>query len=141
MNATEHCGPYIKQLHDALERIANNSLHGKDLTLVQARTLAILCSFEDAELPLKELEKRMSVSQATAAGVVRRLEQKRFVLGYTSSEDRRVKCVRATDSGKAALASAEVDVERTERQLMNGLTAKECTVFISLLRRVSRNFE
>jgi DNA-binding MarR family transcriptional regulator len=134
-----HCGPYIKQIHDVLEKRANNSMRDKDLTMAQLQLLLFLCESESGGYPLKELEKLLHVSQATSAGIVRRLEQKGFIYGHTSADDKRVKFARITELGRAVCSSAIEDMERAENWLVTGLSAEEKTMFILLLKKVSNN--
>lgn len=93
------CGALVKQIHDALEKDANNMMRPKGLTMAQFSVLMILREAEGLQAPLKELERALHVAQSTAAGIVSRLEQKRYVTCYTSQEDRRIKMVRLTPDG------------------------------------------
>jgi DNA-binding MarR family transcriptional regulator len=134
-----HCGPYIKQIHDTLEKMANNSLRDKDITMAQVQLLTVLYNSLDGRYPLKELENLLAVSQATVAGIVRRLEEKGFVSGYVSADDKRVKFAHITDSGKAICEAAQTEMERTEQQLTASLTPEERVIFALLLKKVSAN--
>ena len=75
MTVGNSCGAFIKQIHDALEKSANNALRHQDLTMAQVGVLLALNDASDHELPLKELEQVLRVAQSTAAGIVTRLEQ------------------------------------------------------------------
>ena len=63
----------LKQIHDGVEKQANNSLRSQGLTLAQVGALIELRSIPEKQLTLKELEKRLHVAQSTAAGIVARL--------------------------------------------------------------------
>ena len=76
------CGTLIKQIHDGLEKQANNSLRTQGLTMSQMGVLIELHFSPEKQMPLKELERRLHVAQSTAAGIVARLEQKGFVEGW-----------------------------------------------------------
>ena len=85
------CGTLIKQIHDGLEKQANNSLRPQDLTMAQVRVLIELRFAPERQMALKELERRLHVAQSTAAGIVARLEQKGFVESFGDANDRRIK--------------------------------------------------
>ena len=72
-------GQLIKLLHDRLERHANNTLRGKDLTMMQVAVLMELQEAEQKQRSMKELERKFCVAQSTVAGIISRLEQKGFV--------------------------------------------------------------
>lgn len=130
------CGALIKQIHDTMEKHANNSMRSQDLTMAQLGVLLELYDTPGQQLPLKDLEKRLHVAQSTTAGIVARLEQKRFVEGFGSPEDRRVKMVRITTDGEECCMSARRNMELAEEGLLSGLTETEKGIFLSLLQKV-----
>jgi DNA-binding MarR family transcriptional regulator len=132
-------GPLIKQIHDSLERNANNLLRAKELTLAQWQLLLVLSNAADGAYPLKQLEKLLHVSQATAAGIVQRLEQKGFVEGYADAEDKRVKNARITAKGIAICKDASERMDSAEERLVRGLSDGEKQIFRELLKKVSEN--
>ena len=69
-------GFLIKQIHDRLEKQANNTLRGKDLTMMQISVLMELQEAEQKERSMKELERKFCVAQSTVAGIISRLEQR-----------------------------------------------------------------
>ena len=98
------CGSMIKQIHDELEKNANNAMRVHDITMAQCSALLMLNGAPDRQMALKELERELRVAQSTAAGIVSRLEQKGLAEGFGSPEDKRVKMVRITQQGKAVEA-------------------------------------
>lgn len=69
------------------------------MTMARMEVLLELNSIPEKQCTLKELEQRLHVAQSTAAGIVIRLEQKRYIEGFGDSSDRRIKQVRITESG------------------------------------------
>ena len=132
----ESCGGLIKQIHDALERNANNAMRPQGMTMAQFGVLLALGWEEDGTLPLKVLEQRLHVAQSTAAGIVARLEQKGFVESFGDLADRRVKLVRITAAGEACCRQAERNMGQTEANLLSGLTETERSIFLTLLKKV-----
>lgn len=130
------CGAIIKQIHDELEKNANNALRPQGLTMAQVGTLLALKDMPEGQCSLKELEQILHVAQSTAAGIVVRLEQKRLVEGFGSPEDKRIKMVRITLAGEECCIHAEQSMEATEKRLLSGLTETESSIFYSLLVKV-----
>ena len=133
------CGALLKQINDALEKNANNTLRPKGLTVMQMRVLLELDQSEEGTLALKTLEKCLRVAQSTAAGIVMRLEQKALAEGFNDKEDRRVKWVRITAAGVACCQQADVDMCREEQGILSGLTPAERSDFLVLLKKVRDN--
>lgn len=130
------CGALVKQIHDALEKDANNMMRPKGLTMAQFSVLMILREAEGLQAPLKELERALHVAQSTAAGIVSRLEQKRYVTCYTSQEDRRIKMVRLTPDGLECCRQADQGMAEAESKIFSGMTQAEQDIFYVLLKKV-----
>lgn len=136
MDIQDSCGTLLKQIHDALEKQANNTLRADGLTMAQVGVLLMLDRAEHRQMPLKELEKALHVAQSTAAGIVSRLEQKGLVESFGDAEDRRVKVVRLSEAGAGCCRTADARMAEAERQLLSSLTEAERDIFILLLRKV-----
>ncbi len=138
MKQNYECGKLIKQIHDELEKQANNALSSQNLTLTQMRVLMELASIPKRQLPLKELESLLHVAQSTAAGIVIRLEQKGYVESFIDANDRRVKRIAITVAGMECCKKAQSHIKMMEEQLLSELTELEKTQFCNLLRKICR---
>lgn len=130
------CGALIKQIHDELEKNANNAMRIQNITIAQCVALVVLHGAPEQQMSLKELERQLHVAQSTAAGVVARLEQKELVESFGSPEDRRIKIVRLTPAGVERCRMAEQNMQEAEENLLSGLTETERSIFLSLLKKV-----
>lgn len=135
------CIALIKQIHDGLEKQANNSLRSQDLTMSQVGALIELRFSPEKQMALKELEWRLHVAQSTAAGIVARLEQKGFVEGFGDASDRRIKMIRITPAGEECCRLADQHMAAFEDTLLTSLTQAERTTFVALLKRVAGNLK
>ena len=108
----------------------------KGLPMAQCSVLMILREAEGLQAPLKELERALHVAQSTAAGIVSRLEQKRYVTCYTSQEDRRIKMVRLTPEGLECCRQADQGMAEAESKIFSGMTQTEQDIFYVLLKKV-----
>lgn len=136
MEKLRDCGLLIKQIHDELQKNANNALRPQDMTLAQLHTLVELDQAPNQQRSLKELEQILHVAQSTVAGIIVRLEQKGFVEGFGDAEDRRIKLVRITPAGIECAHAALHHRAEAEEQLLSGLTETEREIFYSLLKKV-----
>ncbi len=138
MERDYECGKLIKQIHDELDKQANNALSSQNLTLTQMRVLMELEAIPERQMSLKELESIVHVAQSTAAGIVVRLEQKGYVECFADANDRRVKRVAITLSGLECCKKAQSHIRYMEEQLLSGLTESEKTQFCNLLQKICR---
>lgn len=136
MKDQSSCGALIKQIHDELEKNANNAMRSHDITMAQCSVLLVLNEVSEKQMALKELERILHVAQSTAAGIVTRLEQKGLVESLGSPDDKRIKMVRITMQGMQSCSQAEQEMEKAEKTLLSGLTITEQEIFLSLLKKV-----
>ena len=136
MDKRQDCGLLLKQIHDELQKKANNTLRPQNMTMAQLDALVELDRAPDRQRSLKELEQILRVAQSTAAGIIARLEQKGLVEGLGDAADRRVKLVRITPAGAECVRAALHHRAEAEEKLLSGLTETERTIFYTLLKKV-----
>lgn len=137
MNEKNNCGMLIRQINNALEKRVNNQLKEKDLTVSQMSALIEILNAPAKKITFKELEKRLSLAQSTTAGLISRLEQKKLVLVSGDKDDKRIKYVEITSLGKTFCNEAKQEMEHTERELLENLSAKEEETFLSVLEKIN----
>jgi DNA-binding MarR family transcriptional regulator len=118
-------GLKIKIIDEMIAKHANKQLSELGITVTQMHVLIYLHFRKGHESSLKELEKTFETSQATAAGVVVRMEEKEIIESYVSPHDRRVKMIRLTEKGKELLEKSHRDALRTEHMIEAGFTKEE----------------
>ena len=131
----------IKQIHDRLEKQANNAMRASDLTMMQVSFLMTLQSSAEKQLTMKELERCFGVAQSTVAGIVSRLEQKGFVEALGDPADKRIKRVHITQAGERCCAEAVVHKEEAEKKLLAGFSENERKLLHELVEKAARNLE
>lgn len=129
----------IKQIHDSLEKRANNALRPKGLTLMQMSVLAALQETAKKQLSMKEMERHFQVAQSTVAGIVARLEQKGLVEALGDAADKRIKVVHITPEGEALCEEAAYNKSEAEEILLQGFSREEGAILNSLLVRAAEN--
>ena len=134
-------GRLIKLLHDRLEKQANNTLRGKDLTMMQVAVLMELQKAEQKQRSRKELEQKFCVAQSTVAGIISRLAQKSFVEAFGDASDKRIKVVHITPAGEACCREAAGYMAEAEQMLLHGFSENEKVLFNQLLARAADNMK
>ena len=141
MSRNYSCGTLLKQIHDIMEKNANNVLREQELTISQSGVLVLLDEKEGKTASFKELEKDFGVSQPTMVGILNRLMQKDLVEVLTDSEDKRIKKARLTQKGADKCKEGYKHMNSAEEQLLKSLTDNEKMEFYRLLLKVRKSFD
>ena len=141
MSRNYSCGTLLKQLHDIMEKNANNVLREQNLTISQSGVLVLLDEKEGKTASFKELEKEFGVSQPTMAGILNRLVQKDLVEVLTDSEDKRIRKAHLTQKGADKCKEGYKHMNSAEEQLLKSLTDDEKKEFNRLLLRERKSFD
>ena len=141
MSKNYSCGTLLKQIHDIMEKNANNVLREQDLTISQSGVLVLLDEKEEKTASFKELEKDFGVSQPTMAGILSRLVQKDFVEVLTDLEDKRIRKAHLTQKGADKCKEGYKHMNSAEERLLKSLTNDEKKEFNRLLLKVRKSFD
>ena len=141
MSKNYSCGTLLKQIHDIMEKNANNILREQELTISQSGVLVLLDEKEGKTASFKELEKEFGVSQPTMVGILNRLVQKDFVEVLTDSEDKRIRKAHLTQKGADKCKEGYKHMNSAEEQLLKSLTDDEKIEFNRLLLKVRKSFD
>lgn len=134
-------GLLIKQIHDKLEKNANNILRSEGLTMMQISVLMLLQQSEKEQLSMKELEQYFKVAQSTIVGIISRLEQKKFVKRFNNNIDKRIKLVCITPTGKLCCKKAAHQMNQTEKDILHNFSEDECKTLNYLLTKIIDNLK
>lgn len=121
MEQTLPVGLRISLLHRAFRRRMDERLRELDLTGVQFGVLGELMRLEEAgvEVNQRALETATHVTHPTMTEIIRRLEQKGFLLCQPGRNDRRSKRIVSTDKARAL----QLEIDRLDREVFRWLCA------------------
>ena len=134
-------GFLIKLVHDAIDRRINQELEDQHLTNSQLSVLSYLCGRGDADTTIRDIQDFLKISHPTAAGLVRRLEQKGFVHLLTDPRDKRARIVRLDDAVRRGYELEPRPTLELEERLLQGMSVEERQQRCSLLMRVYENIK
>lgn len=126
----------IKEIQTLEEKILNHALRNQDITLSQAKVLDFLLENPDHQATLKHIEKGLNLSQSVTAGIVVRLEQKKYVVSFGDAADKRIKIVQITPLGEQRYLASQKVLGEQEEEALSALTASEKEQFRTLLVKV-----
>lgn len=141
MSKLYSCGTLLKQIHNIMEKNANNILREQDLTISQSGVLILLDEKKGKMASFKDLEKDFGVSQPTMVGIINRLVQKDLVEITTDSEDKRIRRAHLTQKGADKCKAGYKHMSSAEEQLLKNLTDDEKMEFNRLLLKVMKSFD
>jgi DNA-binding MarR family transcriptional regulator len=109
---------------------------GGALSLVHVNVLAVLDI--DGPLPMRVLAETLDVSQASATGIVDRMEQRGLVERRRDDDDRRVIHVALTDEGRRLIAGMAAERRDHLSAILDTLTDRELEGFLLGSRALHR---
>lgn len=131
----------IKWLATVMEQMVNQAISEQELTMSQGAVLFQLVNAPEGMLSLNEIERNVKLSQPVALGIVKRLEEKGFVVSAVNPKDRRAKNIQITDLGRQRLFAARAIMDHTEKELFAGMTPREIDQFRDAAMRMMQNIE
>jgi MarR family multiple gene transcriptional regulator MgrA len=129
-------GYMLKILNDTLEKKMNENLRSHGLTFAQFRTILHIYSNKDETITQKDLEDFFEVSHPTINGILKRLEEKKFITTEISVNRRLTKIVKITEEGINECEKAKDHRVTHEALLAKYLEPGEKETLISLLQKV-----
>lgn len=136
MKGTDLSVMLIKEIHNVEEKILNNALKTQDITISQAKVLSILLNQSAGQASLKHLEKETQLAQSVTAGIIIRLEQKKYIESFGDSSDKRIKIVRITALGEQKFQESQQVLAELENKALSALTEGEAQQLKALLIKV-----
>ncbi len=125
----------LRKVLRATELFNRNLAQSVGLTAAQFRVLQIIA--EKDHCTATEISTRMHISQATVTSLVDKLVDKDMVVRERSQVDRRQTKIIATDSGRAAIATAPDPLQQKFVRKFAALQDWEQAMLIAALERVA----
>ena len=127
---------HIKLINELIEKKANQKLKIYGITVSQIRVVIVLKAAKNETCSMKELEKTLKMSQQNIVGLVKRLEEKKFLYSFADKEDKRIKHVKLTDSGNQLCGTIAFELKKMDEWILGTLTEQEKENFSSLLKKI-----
>lgn len=134
-------GLLLKQINKQIKKRFDKDLQEYDLTLSQSRVLFFLGFREEEKTSLKDIEEHLQVTHPTVVGIVKRLEEKGFVITESDSADRRVKLVFITEKTKGMIQNIDKRGKMMDKKLLKGFSDQEIRELRRMLSIIEHNLE
>lgn len=139
MKERTNVGFLVKQINNIYEKDFNNQLKRLDLTSSQAEVLDYLFRCDEEEVNQKDIEKALSLKNPTVTGILKRMEEKGFVMILPSEKDKRCKNVYLTEQAYDIEKKMEAARRKIDKNLTLGMTKREVQALQKVLNKVLYN--
>ena len=134
-------GFLFKQINTIYEKEFNNRLKKLGITASQCAVLDYLFNTSEEEITQKDIEKALNLKNPTVTGLLKRLDEKGFVLVVPSNKDKRCQNVFLTEKAYDIQRRMELDRKKIDKMLTLGMNKKEVAALEKMLKRVLYNVE
>ncbi len=125
-------GHYIRRLQQIAVAIFLQECQAHGITPVQYAALQSIGNAPGTDQ--RTLARAIGLDTSTVAGVIDRLEARALVLRSASPQDRRVRLLTLTDTGRALLKAAVPAMQRAQQRILHPLPAARRTEFMRMLK-------
>ncbi len=122
-------GFMFKQINTIYEKDFNQLLRNIGITASQCAVLDYLfCSSEEA-VNQRDIEKALSLRNPTVTGLLKRLDEKGYILSVPSDRDKRCKNIYLTEKAYDIQRRMEADRKKIDKKLTLGMNKKEKVLY------------
>lgn len=127
----EPIGFTVKQINNIYEKDLNEKMKKIGITSSQCAVLDYLFHTNKDEVNQRDVERHLSLKNPTVTGILKRLDEKGFILCVPNTADKRKKNIYLTEKAYDVQRRMEADRKKLDRQLTREMTKKE----VGALRR------
>ncbi|MEF9940978.1 MAG: MarR family transcriptional regulator [Lachnospiraceae bacterium] len=139
MEEQKPIGFVVKQINNVYEKDFNKRLKTIGITSSQCAVLNYLFRSEKEEVNQRDIERHLSLKNPTVTGLLKRLEDKGFILSVPSNTDKRCKNIHLTEKAYDIQRRMEADRKQIDKRLTIGMTKKEVQALQKALGQVLYN--
>ena len=132
-------GFLVKQINNIYEKDFNRMLKSIGITSSQCAVLDYLFHSSKEEITQRDIERHLSLKNPTVTGLLKRLDEKGFILSVPSTTDKRCKNIYLTEKADDIQKKMEASRKKSDRQLTMGMTQKEVQALKKALEKVLYN--
>ena len=134
-------GFMFKQINNVYEKEFNNRLRTLGITASQCAVLDYLFVSSKEAVTQRDIEKALCLRNPTVTGLLKRLDEKGFILVVPSNKDKRCKIIYQKETAYDIQRRMEMDRKKLDKMLTIGMNKKEISALEKMLKRVLYNIE
>jgi len=132
-------GVLIKQINNVYEKEFNQLLKTIGITASQCALLDFLFYTDLEEINQKDIEAALSLQNPTVTGLLKRLDEKGYILSIPSNKDKRCKNIFLTEKAYDVRKVIENRRKTIDKSLTFGMTLKEKNMLNVTLKKILYN--
>ena len=132
-------GFLVKQINNVFEKELNERLKDIGITSSQCAVLDYLFHTSKEEVSQRDVEKNLNLKNPTVTGILRRLDEKGYILCVPNAHDKRKKSIYLTEKAYDIQRRMEADRRKLDRELTRGLTKREVEALRKNLEKLLYN--
>ncbi len=132
-------GFMFKQINTIYEKDFNRLLKTIGITASQCAVLDYLFRSSEEAVNQRDIEKGLSLRNPTVTGLLKRLDEKGYILSVQSDKDKRCKNIYLTEKAYDIQRRMEADRKKIDRKFTLGMNKKEKAALEKMLEKVLYN--
>ncbi|MCI8665745.1 MAG: MarR family transcriptional regulator [Dorea sp.] len=132
-------GFMFKQINTIYEKDFNRLLKTIGITASQCAVLDFLFRSSEEAVNQRDIEKALSLRNPTVTGLLKRLDEKGYILSVPSHKDKRCKNIYLTEKAYDIQRRMEADRKKIDKKFTLGMNKKEKAALEKMLERVLYN--
>ena len=132
-------GFMIKQINNVYEKDLNERLRTIGITASQCAVLDYLFHTSKEEVSQRDVERALNLKNPTVTGLLKRLDEKGYILCVPNANDKRKKNIYLTEKAYDIQRRMENDRRKLDRELTRGMTQREVAALRKNLEKLLYN--
>lgn len=121
----EPIGFLIKQINNVFEKDLNEKLKKLGITSSQCAVLDYLFHTSKEEVSQRDVERHLCLKNPTVTGLLKRLDEKGYILCVPNAKDKRKKNIYLTEKAYDIQRRMEAERKKQDRELTRGMSKRE----------------
>ena len=121
----EPIGFLIKQINNVFEKDLNEKLKKLGITSSQCAVLDYLFRTSKEEVSQRDVERHLCLRNPTVTGLLKRLDEKGYILCVPNAKDKRKKNIYLTEKAYDIQRRMEAERKKQDRELTRGMSKRE----------------
>lgn len=134
-------GELVKSITNEYEKSFNQLVASNGITVSQCSVLNYLYETNKEYVNQKDIEAHLNLSNPTVTGLLKRLDEKGYIIIVPNSQDKRKKNVYLTEQAFAMQKKIARSRRKMERALVRGMKKSEVQCFQRYLEKALYNIE
>lgn len=132
-------GFMIKQINNVFEKELNEKVKKLGLTSSQCAVLDYLFHTSKDEISQRDVERHLSLKNPTVTGLLKRLDEKGYILCVPNAKDKRKKNIYLTEKAYDIQRRMEAERRKLDRELTRGMSKREVDALMRNLEKLLYN--